>query len=138
MVRAKNPCAHKFNYEGEKMDNLKLCESDYRFMSVIWDNEPLPSGKLVELCNEKLGWKKPTTYTTLKKLIEKGFAQNNDTIVTALIPRDKVQTYASEHFVEHTFEGSLPKFLVSFLGGKKLSQKEAEELKKLIDEHKED
>lgn len=132
-------CAHKNNIpEGEFMENLKLCESDYRFMSVIWDNEPLPSGKLVELCCDKLGWKKPTTYTTLKKLCEKGFAQNSDTIVTALIPRERVQTYASEHFVEHTFEGSLPKFLVSFLGGKKLSEKEADELKKLIDEHKED
>lgn len=40
------------------MDNLKLCESDYRFMSVVWDNEPMASGKLVELCSEKLGWKK--------------------------------------------------------------------------------
>ena len=119
------------------MENLKLCESDYRFMTVIWDNEPVPSGKLVELCALKLGWKKPTTYTTLKKLCEKGFAQNADTIVTSLIPRDKVQAYASEHFVEHTFEGSLPGFLASFLGGKTISGEEAEKLKKLIDEHRE-
>ncbi len=120
------------------MENLKLCESDYRFMSVIWDNEPVPSGRLVELCAKRLGWKKPTTYTTLKKLCEKGFAQNQNTIVTSLIPRDKVQTFASEHFVTHTFEGSLPKFLVAFLGEKKLSEKEVEELKRLIDEHKEE
>ena len=52
------------------MEHMKLCESDYRFMTVIWDHEPLPSGKLVELCAEKLGWKKPTTYTTLKKLCD--------------------------------------------------------------------
>lgn len=120
------------------MDNLKLCESDYRFMTVIWDNEPLPSRKLVELCAQKLGWKKPTTYTTLKKLCEKGFAQNQDTIVTALIPRERVQAYASEHFVERTFEGSLPGFLASFLGGKTISEKEAEQLKALIDAHKEE
>lgn len=118
------------------MENLKLCESDYRFMTVIWDNEPVPSGKLVELCAKKLGWKKPTTYTTLKKLCEKGFAANCDTIVTALIPREQVQAYASEHFVEHTFDGSLPGFLASFLGGKTISPEEAENLKKLIDEHR--
>ncbi len=118
-------------------ENLKLCESDYRFMTVIWENEPLPSGKLVELCKEKLGWKKPTTYTTLKKLCEKGFAQNKETIVTSTVPQKEVQIYASEHFVNHTFEGSLPKFLVAFLGGKKISESEAEELKRLIDEHKE-
>lgn len=123
--------------EDDFMDSMKLCESDYRFMSVIWDNEPVPSGRLVELCADRLGWKKPTTYTTLKKLCEKGFAQNQNTIVTSLIPREEVQTFASEHFVEHTFGGSLPSFLVTFLGGKTISKEEAEELKRLIDEHKE-
>lgn len=118
------------------MKNLKLCESDYRFMSVIWDNEPLPSGKLVTLCREKLNWKKPTTYTILRKMCEKGFAQNNNTIVSSVIPREQVQAYASEHFVEHTFGGSLPKFLVAFLGEKKLSAEESEELLRLINSHK--
>ena len=75
----------------EQKENLKLCESDYRFMSVVWDNEPVASGQLVQLCQEQLGWKKATTYTTLKKLSEKGFAQNVDTIVTSLIPREDVQ-----------------------------------------------
>lgn len=120
------------------MENLKLCESDYRFMTVIWDNEPVASGKLVELCAEKLGWKKATTYTTLKKMSEKGFAKNENTIVSSLIPREEVQSYASEHFVEHTFRGSLPGFLAAFLGDKTISEKEATELKRLIDAHKED
>lgn len=119
------------------MNELKLCDSDYRFMTIIWENEPLTSRALVERCQEKLGWKKSTTYTVLKKMCKKGFAQNEDSIVTALVKREKVQTYASEHFVENTFQGSLPGFLVSFLAGKKISQREAEELKKLIDEHKE-
>lgn len=121
----------------ERKENLKLCESDYRFMTVVWDNEPVASGQLVQLCQEKLGWKKATTYTTLKKLSEKGFAQNVDTVVTSLVTREDVQAYASEHFVEHTFRGSLPQFLVSFLGDKTISAEEAAELKRLIDEHKE-
>lgn len=119
------------------MEELKLCESDYRFMLVIWDNEPLASRELVDLCAAKLGWKKSTTYTTLKKLCEKGFAQNNNTIVTSLAPREKVQAYESERFVERAFEGSLPQFLVSFLGNKTISEQEATELKRLIDAHKE-
>ena len=121
----------------EAKENLKLCESDYRFMTVVWDNEPVASGQLVQLCQEQLGWKKATTYTTLKKLSEKGFAQNIDTVVTSLVPREDVQAYASEHFVEHTFRGSLPQFLVSFLGDKTISADEAAELKRLIDEHRE-
>lgn len=105
-------------------------------MCVIWDNEPLTSGKLVELCASELGWKKSTTYTTLKKLCEKGFAKNENTVVTSLVNKEDVVAYASDHFVNQTFGGSLPQFLVAFLGGKKISEEEAEELKKLIDEHK--
>lgn len=118
------------------MNELRLCESDFRFMSVIWDNEPLASGELVKLCNERFDWKKSTTYTMLKKMCEKGFAKNDGSLVTSLVERDRVQAYASEHFVEQTFGGSLPNFLVSFLGGRKISEKEAEELKRLIDLHK--
>lgn len=120
------------------MSHLKLCESDYRFMLIVWENEPLPSGKLVALCMEKLGWKKPTTYTVLRKLCEKGLLQNEQTIVSAIVPKERVQAYESEYFIERTFEGSLPKFLVSFLGGRTISKKEAEELKRLIDAYKEE
>ena len=120
-----------------KLKELRLCESDYRFMKVIWEHQPRPSSKLVTLCAQKLGWKKSTTYTTLKKLCDKGFAQNQDTVVSALIPMDQVQAYASEQFVAHTFEGSLPGFLASFLGNRTISAQEAAELKRLIDQHKE-
>ena len=119
------------------MNTLKLCESDYRFMTVIWDNEPVPSGKLVVLCAEAMGWKKPTTYTTLRKLCDRGFAQNVDTIVTSLVPREQAQAFASDYFVDHTFKRSLPSFLTAFLDGKMITNRAAEELKRLIDEHKE-
>lgn len=119
------------------MESLRLCESDYRFMCVIWENEPMASRKLVELCEEKLGWKKSTTYTTLKKLCDKGFADNTDSVVTAKVKREEAVAYASDHFVEHTFGGSLPQFLVAFLGDKKLSNEEVQELKNLIDQHAE-
>lgn len=119
------------------MDYKRLCESDYRFMTVIWDHEPMSSTELVALCRDSLGWKKSTTYTMLKKMCDKGLAKNEDTQVTAQIPREEVQAAESETFVEQTFGGSLPGFLVSFLGGKTISQKEADELKKLIDQHRE-
>ena len=119
------------------LKELTLCESDYRFMSVIWDNEPLPSGALVEKCGEKLGWKKSTTYTMLKKLCEKGFAKNEKSTVTSLVDRESVRKAESERVVEQTFSGSLPGFLVAFLGGKTISEREAEELKRLIDSHRE-
>ena len=119
------------------MEHLKLCESEYRFMNVIWENQPLSSGQLVTLCQQELGWKKSTTYTVLKKLCDRGVAQNRDTVVTALVERDDVRTYESEKLVERAFGGSLPGFLAAFLGGKTLTEQEAAQLKQLIDEHRE-
>ena len=119
------------------MEVLRLCESDYRFMSVIWDEEPVASGRLVELCRQRMGWKKSTTYTTLKKLCEKGFADNQQTIVTSRIPREQVQEEESRYFVDRTFGGSLPGFLTAFLNNKRLAGEEIEKLKRLIEEHRE-
>lgn len=116
--------------------DLRLCESDHRFMTVIWDNEPIASGELVKLCAKEFEWKKSTTYTMLKKMTNKGFAQNDNSTVTSLIPREKAEKYASEHFVQHTFKGSLPNFLTAFFDGKNISEREAEELKALIDGYK--
>lgn len=117
------------------MTYKRLSESDYRLMSIIWELEPLSSSELVKLCAERLGWKKSTAYTMLKRICEKGLAKNEESVVTALADRNSVLEKESDLFVEQTFDGSLPCFLVSFLGGKKISPEEAEELKKLIDSH---
>lgn len=116
---------------------LKLCESDFRFMCVVWGNEPISSHDLVIKCNDELGWKKSTTYTVLKKLCEKGFAKNENSVISSLVAKKDVQQYASNKFVESSFNGSLPGFLTAFFDGKRITDKEARELKKLIDEFKE-
>ena len=120
------------------MERKRLTYGEARLMQLIWDSEPLLSNQLTEKCLAALGWKKSTTYTMIKKMGEKGFLKSENAVVTALIPREQVQTAESEKFVEQTFAGSLPGFLVAFLGGKKISQAEAEELKALIDAHRED
>lgn len=116
----------------------QLCDSEYRFMQVVWDSAPVSSGELVELCRERLGWKKSTTYTVLKKLCGKGLVRNENARVTVLAARETVTAQAAEEFVDRTFSGSLPLFLTAFMGGRALSAKEAEELQRLIDAHRED
>lgn len=117
------------------MERIKLFDAEYRLMDIIWDREPVNSTELSSVCQEKLGWKKPTTYTVLRKLCQRGFCQNQDTIVTALVPKEQVQVYQSEHFVDRVFDGSLPQFLTAFLDGRALSQEEAEEIRSIIDRY---
>lgn len=115
----------------------KLTESEEKFAELIWQNGSVSSGDLVKLCENEMNWKKSTTYTVLKKLCEKGIFKNENALVSSLISKDEYQARQSIRFVEHTFGGSLPKFLTAFIGAKKLNKHQADELKKLIDKHKE-
>ena len=117
------------------MSDLLLSESEYRIMDIIWDNAPVESGKLVKLCESKLSWKKSTTYTMLKKLCDKKIVKNTDSLVSVIVPREKVLSHESEHVVKRSFGGSLPAFVNAFLGNGKLSKKEADELIDLIETH---
>ena len=116
------------------MEKYKLFNAEYKFASIVWDNEPINSTELVKLCADKLGWKKSTTYTVLKKLSERSILQNKEAVVTALVKREDVQKYESNAVVEKSFDGSLPKFLTAFLDERKITEKEAEELKQIIEE----
>lgn len=118
------------------MKEYKLSQSEKKFAEIIWQHEPIGSGELVKLCEKEMEWKKSTTYTVLKNLCGKGIFQNQNAVVTSLIKKDEFYAKQSRRFVEDTFGGSLPKFLTAFIGGKKLSDRQAEELKKLIDENR--
>ncbi|HWQ77879.1 MAG TPA: BlaI/MecI/CopY family transcriptional regulator [Anaerovoracaceae bacterium] len=120
------------------MNNYKLAQGEARFADLIWSHEPIASGDLVKLCEKELGWKKSTTYTVLKKLSQRGIFQNIDAVVSSQIKRDDFFAKQSRRFVEDIFGGSLPKFLTAFISGGKLSDRQAEELKELIDRHKEE
>lgn len=119
------------------MSEYKLAQTETKFADLIWRHEPITSMDLVKLCEKEMHWKKSTTYTVLKKLCDRGIFQNDSTLVTSLIKKDEFYAGQSRRFVEDSFGGSLPKFLTAFIGGGKLSEKQAEELKKLIDQHKE-
>ena len=115
------------------MADYKLGEVESVFADIIWNNEPLSSRRLAELAQERLNWKRTTTYTVLKRLCDRELFQNKDSIVTSLVSREEFYARQSEQFVEETFQGSLPSFLAAFGSRKKLSDAEIEELQKVID-----
>ncbi|MDE6722647.1 MAG: BlaI/MecI/CopY family transcriptional regulator [Eubacterium sp.] len=120
------------------MRDLKLGTVENRFAEIIWQNEPISSGELVKLCEKELCWKKPTTYTVLRKLCEKGIFQNENGTVSSKIKKDEFHAMQSEQFIEETFEGSLPSFLAAFSKRKSLSKKDIEEIEKMINSYKEE
>ena len=104
-----------------------------RFADIIWEKEPIASGQLVKIAQRELSWKPTTSYTVLKRLCERGIFQNDGGTVTSLLSREAFFAMQSEQFVDDTFDGSLPAFLAAFTSRKKLSDREVEQLKEIID-----
>lgn len=115
------------------MDTPKVFESEYRFCCLIWDNEPVGSGELVRLAAEKLGWKKSTTYTVIRRLTERGVIKTENAVITTLFSKEEIQRQESREFLDKTFDGSLPAFIAAFAGSGKLSKKDAEAIRAMID-----
>lgn len=120
------------------MAEYRLAEGEAKFADIIWEREPIGSTELVRLCGQRLGWKKSTTYTVLKKLCDRGIFQNQDAVVSALLSREEFYGEKSRRFVEETFGGSLPRFLTAFIGKKKLTDAQIEEMKLLIENYREE
>ena len=119
------------------MEELRLGAVESKFADIIWNNEPIPSGELVKLCNQKLEWKKSTTYTMLKRLCERGIFKNENGVVSAILTKEEFGAAQSERIIEDTFDGSLPAFIAAFASRKKLSEKDVEEIQKMINEIRE-
>lgn len=119
------------------MDTPKVFESEYRFCEILWENEPVASSELVRLCNEKLEWKKSTTYTVIRRLSERGILKSEGAVVTSLVSKEDVQSAESAEVIERTFSGSLPSFIAAFARKKNLSRREVDEIQKIIDAYKE-
>lgn len=115
------------------MNTPKIFESEYRFCLILWDNEPISSRELSELCKEKLGWSKTTTYTVIKRLSDRGVLKNENTVVTSLVSKDEVQVSEIDELMEKKFEGSIPAFIAAFAKSRKLSEKDIEELNRIIE-----
>ena len=118
------------------MIEYKLGEVEMKFADIIWENEPLSSGQLVKFCEDKLQWKKSTTYTILRRVCERGLFKNEEGMVSSNVTKQEFLSNKTEQFIEETFQGSLPGFIAAFTSNRKLSDEDVEELKKLIERSK--
>lgn len=120
------------------MDKYKLGEMESRLADLIWENQPISTRSLTELCAEAFQWKRTTTYTMLKRLCDRGIFQNDSGTVVSLMSKTEYGAAQGEQFLEEAFAGSLPQFLAAFSRKKKLKPKEIEAIQRLIDQHREE
>ena len=113
-------------------EHVSLSLADHRLLDLVWEEEPIPSPQLCKLAEARLGWKRTTTYTVIKRLCDKGCLQNEATIVTSRVPRETVQQADGQEVLQRSFGGSLPNFLAAFLKAGTVSDQEAAEIEELL------
>ena len=118
----------------ENSGNVRLSESEYRLMDVIWDREPISAMELSSICLEKFDWKKSTVYTMLKRMGDKGILLFENKTVTALVKREQANRSEGDALLNKAYGGSLPDFFAAFLQDRKLTKEEAERLQRMIEE----
>ena len=111
----------------------KIHEGEYRFCLIMWEHQPIKAVELAKLCQEKLSWKRTTTYTIIKRLGERGILKLENGVVIALISKEEAEAAEIETFVESKFGGSLPAFVAAFTKHQDLSDSDLDEVQKMID-----
>ena len=117
------------------MNKLTMTNAEYRFACIVWEHEPIASPLLAKLCAEKLGWKRTTMYTVLRKLCDRGILLNQATIVTSLYSQSQIQHHTSRSILNERFDDKLPQFIATYLSGGQISLEEAEQIKAILDDH---
>lgn len=115
------------------MNTPKIHESEYRFCLIMWEHEPVTAAELARLCAEQLEWKRTTTYTVIKRLAERGVLKNENGTITSIVSKDEAQAGEIGELVEKRFEGSVPAFLAAFTRQRRMTDKELDEVQRMID-----
>lgn len=116
------------------MREIQLGFIEARFADMIWEQEPVTSSELVKLSAKEFNWKRTTTHTVLRRLCDKGLFRNENGTVCAVISRQDFYAGQSRKYVDETFHGSLPAFIAAFTKYNSLTPKEADEIRRMIDE----
>lgn len=113
-----------------------LFDSERKVMEVIWKEGEVTAKQISLTLRDTVGWNKNTTYTVIKKCIQKGFIERLEPnfVCRALLSKEQAVQDDTREFVNRVFDGSVPLLFSALLSQKALSKKELEELKQMINE----
>lgn len=113
---------------------VKLFDSELKVMDVLWKEGTVPAKRIADVLTNDLGWNKNTTYTLIKRCINKGAIERSEPnfICRALIAKKEIQEAETNELIDKIFDGSADKLFASLLGRKKLSAEQIEKLRQIV------
>lgn len=116
--------------------DIKLYDSELKVMDVLWREGDTTAKRISEILNAEIGWNRNTTYTLIKRCIEKGAIERSEPgfVCRALIPKEEVQEAETNELINKIYDGSADKLFAALLGRKKLSAEQIKKLKDIVGE----
>lgn len=113
---------------------IKLYDSELRIMELLWNVEQLKASDIAKILGDKIGWSKTTTYTVIKKCVDKGAIkkENPHFVCSALITKNEVQLAETNELIDKLYNGSTSMLFASLLQNETLTKNEITELKDLV------
>ena len=117
-----------------KDDVIRLHEGELNVMELLWSNKALAAKDIAKIIKEYIGWEKNTTYTVIKRLIDKGAIEREDPgfICRAIISKSTIQKIETKALLDKIYNGSLSNFIATYLVNQEFSSSDIAELKKII------
>ncbi len=119
---------------------VKLYDSELKIMGVLWREGDVTAKHISDVMKEETGWNMNTTYTLIKRCIKKGAVERSEPhfMCHALISKEEVQKAETEELINKVYDGSVDKLFAALLGSRKLSARQIERLKQIVEEEETD
>ena len=116
----------------------KIFDSELKILEILWESGELAAREIAAQAAGQVGWSKTTTYTVLKKCVEKGLVERREPGFRgrALASRQEVQQRETRGLIDRMYGGSADRLVASLLEGKSLSGDEIQRLRQLVEELK--
>lgn len=117
---------------------IKVFDSELKIMEILWKDGDTTAKRIAELTKEQVGWSKTTTYTVIKKCLDKKAIERLEPnwICHALVTREQVQELETMELINKMYNGAADQLVASVLGSKRLTEQEIERLKRFVNQLK--
>ncbi|RXZ81007.1 BlaI/MecI/CopY family transcriptional regulator [Paenibacillaceae bacterium] len=115
--------------------SMKLFDSELNIMEILWREGDTTAKRIAEITKETIGWSKTTTYTIIKKCLDKGAIERQEPnfVCRAVVSREQIQQYETTELINKMYNGAPDRLIASLLGQKRMTSEEISRLKQLIE-----
>lgn len=114
-------------------NEIRLHDGELNVMELLWSNKELAARDISKIIKEYIGWEKNTTYTVIKRLIDKGaiVREDPDFICKANVTKKKIQETETNILLDKFYGGSLVNFINSYMMNYRMNEEERDALLQL-------